>query len=152
MTRRHTILERALVLAGALIALSACTQVSSDPRPEEEAPSLIESVLPEGAEIVGTCQRRVPPIACELYFNSGVEAWTEQEGYEECRGVDTEDTWSDDFWHSGESCPEDESLRSVCVYRHWAQFQYEGYWRGIDESRHGCEIDGGTFIVFDEGL
>jgi hypothetical protein len=86
--------------------------------------------------------------SCELYFNPGVEAWTEQEGYDECRGVDTEDTWSDDFWHPGEECPE-ENLRSVCVFTYWAEFQYEDHPGGIDEARQWCEIDKGTFHEFE---
>lgn len=146
MTRRHTTPERALVLTGALITLSACTQVSSDPKPEEEKeePSLIESVLPEGAEIVGTCLVPAGARVCELYFNPGVEAWMEEEAYEECRGVDTEDTWSDDFWHPYEECPE-QNLRSVCVYTYWAEFQYDWHPRDIDESSQSCENNGGAF-------
>lgn len=149
MMRTHGMLKVVFFFASLLTAPVACTQETEDPGPDDEGnePSLVVGALPEGADVVGSCQVPAGARVCELYFNPGIEQWTEEEAYEDCRGVDTADTWSDDFWHPGEACPE-ESLRSVCVYAYRAEFQYKQHPRDIDESRQWCEIDGATFIVF----
>lgn len=144
-----------LATLGLVVAIAAsppaCANMSGNDaseEPEDRDSATVESVLAENVEIVGSCQVPAGARVCDLYFNTDVEAWTVEDAFEECRGVDTDDTWSDDFWHLGEMCPEG-SLRSVCVLRYRAEFQYEWHFRDIEDSRRGCEVDNGIFYVFD---
>lgn len=102
-------------------------------------------ILPKDAEILGSCTVRSD--VCELYFRTPEVLISEDSAYEECRNIEDDVSWNEDWWSAGEACPED-GIESVCRYAYRADFHYSSERLPVSERKSICSSNGGTFYEF----
>jgi hypothetical protein len=121
--------------------------------------SPVEEALPQDAYIVGNCSIPAGSRICTLYFGTPDTPQTETAAYDDCRDVDDDVGFSEDWWSPGEPCPTSVEyecrtscpssvLESACVFVNRAEFEYSDHSRTLEQREDRCDADGGTFYEF----